>query len=350
MPENRFNLVEEAWIPAAPEGLKSLKDVFSGEGKALGGTPREKISIFKLLEAIAQSAFTPVNSLEWKQAGAKGLGGKCLAYLEEHKDAFFLYGEKPFLQMPVGKAKVRSYGSLLPEVSSGESRPRITDRQTEYHLSDAQRALILVCEMSMCLGGKKADNKFILASGYEKRTGCTGPGMCKMGLQHSFLTGKSILETIWLNLLDRECIANLAHFTAGLGMPPWEKMPQTENCQIAETLKNSLLGRLVPMARFCLLKEDGIHYTEGIHHPDHLSGFWDPSAGIDRRGKEPRMLWCDPEKRPWRNLAAMLSFLDSEKADSSFDCIYLQEGIRRLKFCQGVCDIGIWCGGLILQS
>lgn len=52
MEENRFNLVDEPWIPVANEGLKSLKNVFSGNYKAIGGTPREKISILKLLQAI----------------------------------------------------------------------------------------------------------------------------------------------------------------------------------------------------------------------------------------------------------------------------------------------------------
>lgn len=350
MAENRFNLVEEPWIPVANEGLKSLKDVFSGACKVPGGTPREKISIYKLLLAIAQAAFTPKDTVEWEGLGPNGLGAKCLAYLDTHKDAFFLYGDKPFLQMPVEKAELKSYGYFMPEVATGNTS-RLTTLQTEYPAHDAQRALILVCEMAMCLGGKKVDNKFSLARGYKKKSsGYAGPGMCAMGLQHSFLTGRSILESLWLNLLDNEYIEGLANFTAGLGTPPWENMPENENCQIADNLKKSLMGRLVPMARFCLLKENGIHYTEGIRHPDYFSGFCDPSAAINNQKSKPKMLWCDPEKRPWRNLAAMLAFLDSENAKSGFDCIYLEEGIKRLKYCDDIGDIGIWCGGFKVSS
>lgn len=350
MAENRFNLVEQPWIPVANEGLKSLKEVFSGQYKALGGTPREKISILKLLQAIAQAAFTPKDSSEWELAGPNGLKDKCLAYLEKNKDAFFLYGDKPFLQMPVEKAELKSYGCFLPEVATGNTS-RLTNLQTEYPTTDAQRALILVCEMAMCLGGKKIDKKCILSTGYEKKSsGYAGPGMCTMGLQHSFLTGKTILETLWLNLLDNKFIEGLTHFTSGLGTPPWEKMPESENCQVAEDLKKSLLGRLVPMARFCLLKENGMHYTEGIRHPDYLAGFWDPSSAINKQKSKAKMLWCDPEKRPWRNLAAMLAFLDSANASSGFDCLYLKNGIERLKVCEGISDIGIWCGGFKVSS
>lgn len=350
MEENRFNLVDEPWIPVANEGLKSLKNVFSGNYKAIGGTPREKISILKLLQAIAQAAFTPKDSSEWEQSGPEELKNKCLAYLENNKAAFFLYGNKPFLQMPVEKADLKSYGYFMPEVATGNTS-RLTELQTEHPTTDAERALILVCEMGMCLGGKKIDRKCILSPGYDKKTsGYAGPGMCATGLQHTFLTGRTIIETLWLNLLDKEFIKGLTHFTAGLGTPPWEKMPESENCQVAENLKNSLLGRLVPMARFCLLKEDGMHYTEGIRHKDYLSEFWDPSASINRQKSKARMLWCDPEKRPWRNLPAMLAFLDSENASSGFDCIYLKNGIERLKACENINDIGIWCGGFKVSS
>lgn len=349
MVQNRFNLVDEPWIPIANEGLKSLKDVFSGECKTLGGTPREKIALLKLLLAIAQAAFTPKNYLEWKQHGAAGLGAKCLDYLDKNKALFFLYGQKPFLQMPVQKAAIRRYGCFLPQVATGNTS-RLTDLQNEFPVSDAQKALILICEMSMCLGGKKVDNKYSLDPGHEKKvSGAAGPGMCSLGLQHSFITGKNLLETLWLNLIDLECINKLTHFSAGLGIPPWEKMPESEICIVAQDLQHSFIGRLVPLARYCLLTEEGIHYTEGIRHPDYQSNFFDPSVSFDKHTSKTRMIWTDPEKRPWRNLVAMLGFLDAERATSKFDCLYLQEGIGRLKNTD-ISNIGIWCGGFKVSS
>src|SRR3989338_955459 len=98
---NRFNLVDEPWIPVAGRGLVSLATVFSDHSlSALGGNPVQKIVLTKLLLAIAQSAYTPTDDDDWKRVGASGMAKKTLAYLTEKKELFWLYGERPFLQMP----------------------------------------------------------------------------------------------------------------------------------------------------------------------------------------------------------------------------------------------------------
>ena len=52
--ENRFNLIDEAWIPVVDVGLVSLNEVFSNADlKSLGGNPIQKIALIKLLLAIA---------------------------------------------------------------------------------------------------------------------------------------------------------------------------------------------------------------------------------------------------------------------------------------------------------
>ena len=99
--ENRFNLIDEPWIPIVDMGRVSLKDIFSHTHyRALGGNPVQKIALTKLLLAIAQAASTPKDDKDWAELGAKGLAAKCLAYLDEWHECFWLYGEQPFLQMP----------------------------------------------------------------------------------------------------------------------------------------------------------------------------------------------------------------------------------------------------------
>ena len=50
----RYNLIDEAWIPVADRGKASLKEIFASRAcRTLGGTPREKIALLKLLLAIA---------------------------------------------------------------------------------------------------------------------------------------------------------------------------------------------------------------------------------------------------------------------------------------------------------
>lgn len=110
MTENRYNLLDEAWIPIADMGKAGLLRVFGGrECRALGGTAVQKIAVLKLLIAIAQAAATPQDTQEWAAMGPDGLGERCTAYLKLWRNAFWLYGDKPFLQMPAcSKAELKS--------------------------------------------------------------------------------------------------------------------------------------------------------------------------------------------------------------------------------------------------
>ncbi len=342
--ENRYNLLDEAWIPIADMGKAGLLRVFGGrECRALGGTAVQKIAVLKLLIAIAQAAATPQDTQEWAAMGPDGLGERCTLYLEQWRDAFWLYGDKPFLQMPAcSKAELKPYGTAMPQVASGNTT-LLTHLQLEPIMSDASRALLLVEQMGFGLGGKKTDQRVILSKGYvKKKSAKSGPSISYNGILHSFLLGNSLLETVWLNLLTRDVIVD--NWQEGVGTAPWEKMPEGEDCPTARALKASLMGRLVPLSRFCLLREDGLHYVEGIDHPDHLSGVIDPSAAADKAKTEFKMLWVDLEKKPWRQLTALLSFLESEH-NSGFECLNLKQGIPRLADSRAG-QFGIWSGGL----
>jgi len=102
--ENRFNLIDEPWIPIVDVGRVSLKQLFDhSDYRALGGNPVQKIALTKLLLAIAQAAYTPEDDDDWDKLGADGVAKRSLEYLERWHDRFYLYGEKPFLQMPAIK-------------------------------------------------------------------------------------------------------------------------------------------------------------------------------------------------------------------------------------------------------
>ena len=55
----------------------------------------------------------------------------------------------------------------------------------------------------------------------------------------------------------------------------------------------------------------------------------------------------DPEKRPWRQLPALLSFLGNEKK-GAFDCLQLRIGVPRVK--KYLPGFGLWSGGLRVSS
>lgn len=351
-----FNLVDEPWIPVANKGEISLGQIFSGSGYSdLGGSPATKIALMKLLLAIAQAAKTPDDDAQWKSMGWQGVAKGCKEYLEKWHDRFDLYGEHPFLQMTaIAGAKKQSYGAVLPQIATGNTTV-LTQIQVERDLSDAYKALLLVFLTGFALGGKKTDNSVVLDKGYSSKsnakgrpsTGRPGPAVAYMGLLHSFYLQGSIRKTVWANLLTRRDIAESGFFPGGVGIAPWEEMPRTEDCPTARKLKISLMGRLVPMCRFCLLTEDGLHYSEGLAHEDYHAGMVDPTVSADFSGKKPRVLWTNPERRPWRELTSLLGFLGQQQT-GGFDCLLLRAAGRRIM--RQVETVGVWSGGLRVSS
>jgi len=353
--ENRFNLVDEPWIPVANAGLVSLKDVFSRRTlRALGGNPVQKIALTKFLLAIAQAAATPEDEDAWSDMKPQGLAERCLSYLDHWHDRFFLFGESPFLQLNgVKSAAFQSFGGVLPEISTGNTT-LLFQTQKEKDLTDAEKALLCVQLSGFGLGGK-ADNSVVLTNGYTGKRNSKGkPSVSKsgawvgyIGYLHSFLVGGTLLETLWINLFSLSQIRQMNLYTSGVGTPPWETMPQGEDCSVARHLKSSLMGRLVPLSGFFLLEENGLHYTEGIAYPDYKEGGVDPSIAIDNSGKDPKVLWVDPKKRPWRSISALLGFL-AGGSTKGFDCRQIRFNIE--KSARNIQVVGVWSGGLRVSS
>lgn len=352
--ENRFNLVDEPWIPISDVGRVSLKQIFSNpDYRALGGNPIQKIALTKLLLAIAQAACTPNDNDDWEELSTNDLAQSGLTYLAEHHDKFYLYGDHPFLQMPtISKAATQPIGAVLPEIATGNTTV-LNDIQIEKSLDDADKALLILQLMGFGLGGKKTDNSVTLSAGYSGKskdngkgtTGKAGASLGFMGFLHSFLQGETLLQTVWLNLFSQEQIQELP-YGVGLGVAPWEKMPEGEDCETAKQLQNSLMGRLIPLSRFCLLNETGLHYSEGIAHLDYKTGMVDPSVAFSDKN---RVLWVNTERRPWRFLTALLSFMEANSGD--YNCYYIRQGLERMTQMElPMTKIGLWSGGLRVSS
>jgi len=354
--ENRFNLIDEPWIPIVDIGRVSLKELFSNHHyRALGGNPVQKIALTKLLLAIAQAASTPKDDDAWAELGTNGLASNCLKYLDTWQERFWLYGEQPFLQMPgISSASVQSFGAVLAEIATGNTTV-LTQTQIEKRLSDVDKALLIVVLMGFALGGKKTDNSVVLSKGYlgksndkgKASTGKPGSSIGFMGFLHNFLVGQSLVESLWLNVLTTEQLSQIRIYSSGLGTAPWELMPLGEDCDTAKNLQSSLMGRLIPLSRFCLLTDTGLHYSEGIAHQGYKESKVDPSVSVDYSGKDPKVIWVDPERRPWRFLTALLSFL-GQSSSTGFDCYHLRFGLKRAR--DQVNELGIWSGGLRVSS
>ncbi len=351
-----FNLTTSPWIPLSGQSLVSLSHVFADkQANALGGDPVLKIALYKLLFAIAQASFTPQDEAERRAMGKEGLRERCLSYLNQHAVLFDLYGKKPFLQMPaICSAREVPYGVIQTEIASGNTI-RVGHYQIAKPLTEAEKAQLLVTQMSMSLGGKKTDNSVVLSEHYTGKcndkgkpsTGKAGPGMGFMGFLHSFVIAENVFDTLWLNLLSHDQIAAQSMFSCGLGTAPWEQMPVGEDCPTAQALKNSLIGRLVPLSRFCLLTESGMHFSEGLAHKTYLEGMSDPTVSVNWHGKKPKVLWARPAVRPWRELTALLSFLGHEGKEA-FTNPQLKYGLTHAVNEQ--IPFAIWAGGLSVTA
>lgn len=356
MKENRYNLIDEDWIPVAGKGKVGLRTIFSDSSiTSLGGNPVEKIAVFKLLLAIAQSAYTPEDEADWEQLGRGGMQQKVMDYLEKQHDCFWLYGEHPFLQMPeIEEAAKMSFGDVKMEVATGNTSV-VTQIQAEKMLSDAEKALLVLLLMNFAFGGKKTDNSVVLTEGYAGKnndkgkpsTGKPGASLGFMGYLHSFFFFQNIMESIYRSIFTREQIADMGMFPEGVGKAPWEEKPAGEYDNIAKNLRKSYMGRLISLGRFVLLEDDGIHYSEGIASPGYAEYVVDPSVSVDFSTKpKPKVLWVDPERKPWRQITSLLSFLNTEK-NNGFNCFQLKNVTGR---CRAASCFSIWSGGVRVSS
>lgn len=355
--EKRFNLIDENWIPVQGHGKTSLKKIFTNrEYTFFSGNPIQKISLMKFFLAIAQSAQTSIDEEQHKKLDFQCLMDACLKYLDKWYENFYLYSDKPFLQIPeIKKAKSVTFGALLPEISTGNTTI-LSQIQSEKPLDDAEKALLLLTLSSCSLGGKKTDNSVILSPGYPLKvnqnggeaTSKPGPSIGFRGFLHNFLLSNSLQKTIWLNLFTKEQIQEMRIYPMGLGVAPWENMPKGEDCIIAQELKQTLMGRLIPLSRFCLLSNEGMHYSEGIIHQNYTEGMFDPSVAINTSKSELKALWADPEKRPWRQLTSLLSFIECESTKSNFNC--MQTNDKFLKRARKLEEFCLWSGGLRITS
>lgn len=348
--DKKFNLIDEQWIPIREKGLFSLRDIFSDHSlRKIGGNPIQKTAIFKLLCAIAQAAWTPKTEEEWRQSTVEDFCRKCLTYLEKWHEKFWLYGDEPFLQFPeVKDVKVASFAALNLEKASGNTTV-LTQIQLQSELSEADKAVLLVTLMGFATGGKKVDNSKILTPGYKgkSKSGKAGSSLGFKGYLHSYVQTSSVASTLWLNLFSEESLSKLPCYPEGVGTAPWEKMPAGEDCDVARKLKDSLMGRLVPLCRFCLLSDAGMHYTEGIAHDGYQAGRFDPTQSVARQKNDFKTLWADPDKKPWRSLTSILSFLGIQDA-SRFVCSQVEMGMSRARDCFE--SVELWSGGVRVTS
>lgn len=312
-----MNLTIDPWVPVLDRQgarlLLSLQDLFAQahELRDLAVKPHEKIALLRLLICITQAALDgPRDPDDWKYC-RNNIQPKVKDYLEKWKDGFELFGDGPrFLQVPNLKA-TKEYDEGTPATkmdlalatgngatwfdnAAGPIRPVIP----------ARLALTLLAFQCFSPGGLIGKAKWngadTLGDGKSKHAPCTPSSML-----HTYLLGESLLETIHLNLLNKEEAKHLG--AGGWGKPVWE-MPVTSLAD-KEAIANattSYLGRLVPLSRAIRLEPDGrsLILANGIDYPL-LPVFREPAATVILRDKEPAVIGVSLGRSIWRQLSSI---------------------------------------------
>ncbi|GAK82814.1 CRISPR-associated protein Cse1 family [Vibrio ponticus] len=78
----------------------------------------------------------------------------------------------------------------------------------------------------------------------------------------------------------------------------------------------------------------------------HKEGLFDPSITTRLEGKELKVVWCDPERRPWRQLPALLAFVRQRNGING--CLQLKYALK--KAIDNALEHGVWSGGIKVNS
>lgn len=347
-----FNLCHEKWIPTS-QGDFSLIDLIEKD-QMFSGSAIEKLSIFNLLKAIAQSAITPKTERDWASITEIQFKEKLVEYLKENENLFGLYDKaKPFLQFPVFKGKIAKVSVNAISVTDLSSNATVLfDSQRRKNLTDAEKARVILSQMGFAKSGKVTDNSVSLTQGHKKeKSSCIGSSLGFMGFLHNHvMVSGSLLKSLMLNLYSvesaRSYVGDLDEANP-IGVAPWERMPTGEDCSTARLIQRSIIGRLVPMGRFLLLEGNEVYITEGIRHEMQTAGKVDPTVAINLSEKKPKVIWALSDKKPWRELPALLGFLAAEK--KGFNCPQIRMAVNRLQHISSD-EIEIWSAGTNVSS
>jgi CRISPR system Cascade subunit CasA len=345
-----MNLTIDPWIPVeradGSRELISLQDLFAHarELHDLAVKPHERIALMRLLLCITHAALDgPRDAAEWQDCQPL-IQPRVRNYLETWRAAFELFGEGlRFLQLPnLQRGKTSDEGNFATKLdlmlSTGNNPTLFDNRAGEERSIRAARAainLLTFQNFSPCgrIGVALWNGKETPGKGASTHAPCTSSSMI-----HTFLLGSCMLETLHLNLLNKDVIADAPN--AGWGKPIWE-LPVTEAA--GESLQNarmSYLGRLVPLSRAIRLNEDGISIilANGLDYPV-FPAFREGSATIIKRKEELGLLSASSSRSLWRQLPAITIKLRS-KADST-------AGTLALNNLPGCSDAVLWVGALI---
>ena len=334
-----MNVAFDQWIPvvnsAGKRELASLSSVLAEGAKYadLAVRPHERVALMRLFLCIAHAALDgPKNYDEWCEA-PKRLPEAARKYLETWKDSFELFHPtKPWLQVAELTGDKTSPMALLDfELATGNNSTLFDHdgQRSCRNIEPAKLALNLLTFQNFSSGGGSPVAQW--QSTKTNQVGNPDAPCLSQSMAHCLLRGKSVAETIYLNLPTYQMIGEVyksfeiakkyeyEYSEIGFGRPVWECFPATPD-SAQDSVKNAsrtYLGRLVPISRWIrfIHNSDRMYCCNGFKYDTYKDGFAaEPTAAVrvvtskDKKGndvKERRVVKVDPTKALWRELTAL---------------------------------------------
>lgn len=322
-----MNLTIDPWIPAllsdGSRGLFSLQDMFAqGHNlRDLAVKPHERIALMRLLLCITQAALDgPADESEWETC-EQFIQPRVRDYLNKWQNSFQLFGDGPrFLQahglQADKKSGEKTRATKLDLMLATGNNTTLFDNcgSEQRQIDDSRLALDLLA--FQCFTPSEIVGSGVL-SGIEipKRTGRQAPCSASSML-HTFVLGGNLIESIRLNLFDRELVVDL-YGTNGWGKPVWELPITPSKSSSQDNATRTFLGRLLPLSRLISLESDRrtILLVDGITEyrifddpkTPRVVVFREPHSTILVGEDQFAILRGDLAKSLWRDLGAVVA-------------------------------------------
>jgi CRISPR system Cascade subunit CasA len=345
-----MNLTTDKWIPVVRTNGQAdtvnLEQVFSegGDIRDLAVRPHERIALMRLLLGITHAGLHPekgggpLNDKDWRDC-RNTLAEAALQHLANHRNTFDFSGNGPlFGQLytgtklaPAPDPKDPTWASKLDLTLATGNNPTVFDNAAinlrSFALPDLALMLLAYQVCSPLIG-----------RGYKGRSPCVEGNML-----HTLLRGATLLDTIWLNLLDRAFVED--HYGSNAwGVPVWLAMPHSPSDK-ANLLNatETYLGRLVPLPRSICFADDRrtIALENGLEYPAWDGDPAEPtSTVVVKDKKERKVLRADLNRAVWRDLPSLAV---KRRSDGSRSALAWQRFPE-----DQVCDF--WVGALVTDN
>ncbi len=347
-----MNLATEPWIPVlstdGSRDLVSLEQVFAdGERiRDLAVRPDERIALMRLLLCVAHAGLKgPKDHEDWLHCKPR-VSEAARSHLREHRGGVELLGTG---------VRFEQVRALVPGQESDSTEELVT--KLNFALATGNNATIFDN------GGASLEVRafppielalpLLTFQCFTPPGGSGYTGKCPCGddnMLHTILQGRTLAETVWLNLLDRESVEESLGVGAW-GQPVWT-LPagwQRED-KWRRVATATYLGRLVPITKGLSLQQIGNNMIakmtlerKGLTYPSfRKNGFREPMATTFSDGSKRWLLKGSSSTAVWRNLPAIIAKQRSDK-EGRAGCLALQ------RF-GGSTPIDLWVGGLTVVN